>query len=87
MLKKTNPHRRPATQADVKRAKQDAQNKALSLAIVLFLTVMKDKENASNEDLHRIWKEIEDLSDSVAQGYVDLWDLKTVLREEYDIRV
>ena len=86
-MKKTNPRRRPATQADVKRAKREAQNEALSLSMVIFLTVMKDKEGATNEDLYRIWKEIEDLSDSVAQGYVDLWDLRTVLREEYNIHV
>lgn len=86
-MKKTNPRRRPATQADVKRAKREAQNEALSLSMVIFLTVMKDKEGATNEDLYRIWKETEDLSDSVVQGYVDLWDLRTVLREEYDIHV
>ena len=86
-MKKTNPRRKPATQADVKRAKREAQNEALSLSMVIFLTVMKDKEGATNEDLYRIWKEIEDLSDSVAQRYVDLWDLRTVLREEYDIHV
>lgn len=86
-MKKTNPRRRPATQADVKRAKREAQNEALSLSMVIFLTVMKDKEGATNEDLYRIWKEIEDLSDSVVQGYVDLWDLKTVLEKEYNIHV
>lgn len=85
MPKKTNPRRKPATQADIKRAKQEAQDKAISLAMCLFLTVMKDKENASNEDLKRIWKEIEDLSDSVVQGYVDLNDLRTTLKEEYGI--
>ena len=86
-MKKTNPRRRPATQADVKRAKREAQNEALSLSMVIFLTVMKDKEGATNEDLYRIWKEIEDLSDSVVQGYGDLWDLKTVLEKEYNIHV
>lgn len=86
-MKKTNHRRRPATQADVKRAKREAQNEALSLSMVIFLTVMKDKEGATNEDLYRIWKEIEDLSDSVVQGYVDLWDLKTVLEKEYNIHV
>lgn len=86
-MKKTNPRRRPATQADVKRAKREAQNEALSLSMVIFLTVMKDKEGATNDDLYRIWKEIEDLSDSVVQGYVDLWDLKTVLEKEYNIHV
>lgn len=86
-MKKTNPRRKPATQADVKRAKREAQNEALSLSMVIFLTVMKDKEGATNEDLYRIWKEIEDLSDSVVHGYVDLWDLKTVLEKEYNIHV
>lgn len=85
MPKKTNPRRKPATQADIKRAKREAQDTVISLAMCLFLTVMKDKENASNEDLKRIWKEIEDLSDSVVQGYVDLNDLRTTLKEEYGI--
>ena len=85
MPKKTNPRRKPATQADVKRAKREARDTTISLAMCLFLTVMKDKENASNEDLKRIWQEIEDLSDSVVQGYVDLNDLRTTLKEEYGI--
>ena len=35
--------------------------------------------------MNEIWKEIEDLSDSVVQGYVDLNDLRTTLKEEYGI--
>lgn len=55
--------------------------------MVLFFTVLLDKEQATAEILQRVWKEIEDLSDSVAQGYVSANDLAHVLKDEYGISV
>ena len=43
--KKINPRRRPATAADVKRAKDNAIGEATRLAIAIFLTVIVDKFN------------------------------------------
>lgn len=81
-MKKVNPHRRPATQADVSKAKREATDNAVRLARSIFFTVLSDKEGYQLEDLKRVWKEIEDLSDSIAKGYCTVKDLRQILREE-----
>ena len=80
--KKINPRRKPATQADVNRAKDEAVHVAIQNAWTLFFTVLRDKENYDLEGLRRVWSEIEDLSDSLAQGYCTFSDLKYALKKE-----
>lgn len=87
MRTKTNPRRRPATQADVERARDEAVRETVRFCMVVFFTVLLDKFAASKEDLQRVWDEVNDLSDSVKKKYVSLKDLKTVLAEEYDIHL
>ena len=87
MNKKLNPRRRPATAADVKKAKDKALVGAVHLAMTIFFTALLDKHGATAEDLQNLWKEIEELSDSIAGGYVSAADLRRVLRDEYDIRI
>ena len=86
-MKKINPWKRPATQADVAKAKKQATDEAISLAMTIFLTVLKDKNGFSNEELQDTWKNVENLSESIKDGYVNVYDLRTVLREEYEIYV
>ena len=69
MKKKVNPRRRPATQADVQRAKQKGQEEAVKLAWSILFTVLRDKEGYDLEGLQRVWKEVDDLSDSITKGY------------------
>ena len=85
--KKPNPRKRPATQADVKRAKREAQSEAVKLAWSILFTVLRDKEGYAIEDLRRVWNEVNKLSDSIVQGYVSVADLRTVLREEAGINL
>lgn len=85
MSKKINPRRRPATQADLNRAKKETQGIALNLAMAIFLTVLADKEGYDKEHIGRVWNEINSLSQSIADGYVNLHDLRKVLNDEYDI--
>ena len=87
MRTKTNPRRRPATQSDVERARDEAVRETVRFCMVVFFTVLLDKFAASKEDLQRVWDEVNDLSDSVKKKYVSLKDLKTVLVEEYDIHL
>lgn len=87
MRTKTNPRRRPATQADVERARDEAVRETVRFCMVVFFTVLLDKFAASKEDLQRVWDEVNDLSDSVKKKYVSLKDLKSVLVEEYDIHL
>lgn len=83
--KKVNPWRRPATQADVDRARDEAVRETVRFCMVIFFTVLLDKFAASKDDLQRVWDEVNSLSDSVKQKYVSLADLKSVLKDEYDI--
>ena len=87
MRTKTNPRRRPATQADVERARDEAVRETVRFCMVVFFTVLLDKFAASKDDLQRVWDEVNDLSDSVKKKYVSLKDLKSVLAEEYDIHL
>lgn len=83
--KKVHPKRKPATQADIIKAKKDAQNKAIDTAWAIFFTVMVDKEGYGKKRLNRIWEEVCDLSDSIAKGYVSVNDLMKVLEDEKGI--
>lgn len=83
--KKVNPRRKPATMADVERARDEAVRETVRFCMVIFFTVLLDKEQADKEILNRVWNEVNSLSDSVKQKYVSLSDLKSVLKDEYDI--
>lgn len=87
MPKKINPRRRPATQADVQRAKDAATADACRVTLAIFFTALLDKEGMDAEQLRRIWHEVEALSESVRDGYVSATDLIRVLREEYEIDI
>lgn len=80
--KKVNPRRRPATMADVNRAKHEAQDWAITLTWAIFFTVMRDKEGYGPTRLRRLWEHVNDLSDSIAKGYVSPADLIRTLADE-----
>lgn len=82
MSHKLNPCRRPASQADVLKAKKQAQEEAVMLAWSIMFTVLRDKEGYDLENLQRVWKEVEDLSDSIVKGYCTAADLRDVLKQE-----
>ena len=75
MPKRINPRRRPAT-AD-----------ACRVTLAIFFTALLDKEGMDAEQLQRIWREVEALSESVRDGYVSAPDLIRVLRDEYEIDI
>lgn len=85
--KKVHPKRKPATQADIIKAKKEAQSKAIDTAWAIFFTVMVDKEGYGRKRLNRIWNEVSDLSDSIAKGYVSVKDLMQTLEEEMGIEL
>lgn len=87
MKKKVNPRRIPATHADIQKAKKDATSEAISFAWAIMFTCLHDKEGWGKTRLQRLWKEIEDLSDSVSKGYVSVADLKHTLKEEMGVEL
>jgi hypothetical protein len=75
MSGKVNPRRRPATQADVIKAKRQAQEEAVKLAWSILFTVLRDKEGYDLEGLQRVWQEVDELSESIVKGYCTVADL------------
>ena len=85
--KRVNPRRQPVTKAMVRKVAEDTKEQAVNLAIALFLTVLCDKFGYDADSLKAVWDAVNDLSDSVVKGYVNVEDLKQVLREEYGIEI
>lgn len=85
MKKKTNPRNRPASQADIIKAKKQAQTQAMNITWAIFFSVMRDKEGYGKKRLRRIWNEVNELSDSIAKGYINVKDLMRALDEEAGI--
>lgn len=73
--------------ADVNRAVEQATNDALAASAAIFLTVLCDKESADAEIIQRVWQEMQELSQSIIDGYVSVSDLKNTLRCEYGVDV
>lgn len=87
MKNKTNPRRRPATIADVERAANKARDDAVIYCWTILFSVLHDKENHTPEDLDRIWKEVSKLSEAIVDGYVNIADLRDVLKKEAGIEI
>lgn len=83
-MTKTNPRRRPATEADVRKAWGDGVNTGVRNAAALMLTVLVDKYGMA-EQIPEVWQQICKLSEEVAEGRVSFADLRYVLKEEYSI--
>lgn len=85
--KKTNPRRIPVSKATLRKEVEATKAMSVDLAIAMFLTVMCDKFDYDEEQLRKVWHEVNSLSDSVAKGYVDINDLMDVLEDEYGIKL
>lgn len=83
--RRPSPYKRVVTQGDINKATKAAQNTAIEAAWSILFTVLRDKEGMDVEDLQRVWGEVNNLSDSIARGYIDVADLRDVLREEAGI--
>ena len=85
-MKKKNPCIQ-LKQSKIDKIKEDATNEGLKGAIILFFSVMRDKEGYGIKRLQRIYDEVVDLADSLKKGYVKMEDLEKVLKDEAKIRI
>jgi hypothetical protein len=84
--KKVNPRRRPATQADVERAKSEAVCKAIVLAKVLTFTALLDLGFLKTpEEVRMAWDKTKYLADSNIKGYCSIQDMYNALIEDYGV--
>lgn len=83
---KTNPRNRPASQKDVDRAYSRGTKEGCNLAMAIFLTVLCDKFNG-HDWIPQVWEECNRLSESIKEHRVNLFDLVSVLENEYGIEM
>lgn len=83
--KKVNPRKRPATQADVKKAKDKATEQAIIATKVINFTALLDEGIIKPEDVKRGWDKANYLAESVVKGYCSLQDMYDALIEEYGV--
>jgi hypothetical protein len=55
--------------------------------MTIFFTVLLDKHGATKDELKVFWDEVNDLSDSITKGYVNMADLRYTLNKEYEIEI
>lgn len=85
--KKQNPKNTPVSKMDVQKAKRDATRDAIRITTAMFFTVLRDKEGYSIDDLKRVFKHTEELSDSIERGYCSMSDILYTLKKEADIEI
>ena len=87
MGKKINPRRRPATQAEVEKAKNQASSEAIRKILYLVLYILIDKHDAPKEDIHQLAAEVNYYADSISRGYITWKDVERVVRDEYEVQL
>lgn len=86
MSKRINPRRRPATQADVERAKNAAVREATTATLAIVLSVLLDKFGGADY-IQDVWREINNRSEAVMHGYASIADYKHILKKDYGIEL
>lgn len=84
--KAPNPRKIPRTQADVDRARDNGIREGSHIASVIMMSALLDKFNAGDY-MAEIWAAFEKLSKEVLERRVTVADLRTTLREEYDLDI
>lgn len=85
-MKKVNPRNKPASFADIERAKKKSTAQALVTCEAIFLTVLLDKFGMEDQ-LTEVWKAVNKLSSEISEGRVSLNDLINVLEDEYGVEI
>lgn len=85
MSKRKNPHRIPATRADVDKARRIAKEEAADAAIAIMVTALMDKMGWTTEQVLELWGHVQEVSESIREGRITVPDLKDVLKQEEGI--
>ena len=80
--KKVNPKKKVITQADLNRIKHVIADEMTESLYAMVFTILRDKRGFSHEELHETWDDLCYLADSINQDYVNIADLKNVLKQE-----
>lgn len=84
---KPNPRSIPRSLADVNKAHEQGMLFGSEFALNIVLYVLKDKHNASDEDIMQLRDEFMYQIDAISQGYLKYQDVQKILHSEYDLSV
>lgn len=79
--KKVNPRRKPLSEADVPKIRDEA----IHLSFAVFLTILVENFGFDHDQIVFAWDRADKLTKEVAEGRINLLDLVGVLRDEYDV--
>ena len=85
--KKVNPRRKPATQADVEKAKNEAKTFALDAAIAICAMANHDVFQFGKIRMKRWWDYVESLSEDVLNGQTTIPEIQEALWNECGINL
>ena len=79
--KRINPRRRPATEADVKKAELRGIDQGVKDAVRVTLYLLIDKHNAPIEDVAQLQNEIQQTASHIIAGRLSWSYIETVLKD------
>lgn len=84
---RTSPASRPASQADVKKARAEGVAFGLNMALNMMLWCLSEKQNATTEQIQDLNKELHELAAHITVGRISIKDIESALHEEHHIDV
>ncbi len=84
---RTNPRKKPLTQADFDRQWREAANELSNRAVALLLWAVVDEFGFDAPKLQRLQEKIDYTSDSIVRGYLTIADIRKTLENEYGVTV
>ena len=79
---KPNPRRRPATMADIERAKKETALAVAQNTMTIYLYSAHDLDFFTDDQLQELLARIEKVSAMVEEGYLTMADMRNVLKQE-----
>lgn len=74
-------------QSKLNEIKREATANAMGAVTIMFLMALRDKEGYDTKGLKKVFDEVNELSELVAGGYIDLNGCKEILLDEANINV
>lgn len=84
MAKKLNPRKRPATMADVNKAKREVTDTVMQRMLEMFIYTLKDL-GAPDETIDLVMEKFRYTVDGINRGDINWKDVSATLHSEYDI--
>lgn len=91
MPKKTNPRHIQLTEAEYRKKAREYTDHATRFILSAILYILKDKHNASDDDIKTLAVEFDGVMDAIRQGYVKPKDILETVEgaglDQYDWRI